>query len=57
VLVGVLAVSTIVSWLTSTVLVQSGSVPPAGQLLPGVGEVTVLVSTWPPVSGLSTVTE
>ena len=52
-----LAVLTIVSWLTSMVAVQSGSALPAGQLLPAVGEVTVLVSTWPPVSGLCTVTE
>ncbi len=52
-----LAVLTIVSPLTSTVAVQSGSVPPDGQLLPAVGEVTVLASIWSPVSGLLTVTE
>jgi hypothetical protein len=52
-----LGVETIVSCDTSTVEEQAGAVPPAGQLLPAVGEVTVLASTWPPVSGLSTVTE
>ena len=52
-----LGVETIVSCDTVTVAVHRGSVPPAGQLLPGVVEVTVLVSTWPPVSGLLTVTE
>jgi hypothetical protein len=52
-----LAVFTIVSADMSTVTVQRGSVPPAGQLLPAVAEVTVLVRTPLPVSGLSTVTE
>src|SRR6202042_3046860 len=50
-------VETIVSCETVTVAVHRGSVPLAGQLLPGVVEVTVLVSAWPPVSGLLTVTE
>ena len=35
---------------------QSGSVPPTGQLLPVVAEVTVLARMWLPVSGLATVT-
>ena len=52
-----LAVFTIVSADMSTVTVQRGSVPPAGQLFPAVAEVMVLVRTWLPVSGLSTVTE
>ena len=37
-------------------LVQRGSVPPAGQLVPEVVEVTALVSLWSPVPGLLTVT-
>ena len=52
-----LGVETIVSCDTVTVAVHRGSAPPAGQLLPAVVEVTVLASTWPPVSGLFTVTE
>src|SRR5580692_995233 len=52
-----LGVETIVSCDTVTVAVHRGSVAPAGQLLPGVVEVTVSVRTWPPVSGLLTVTE
>src|SRR6202020_323021 len=44
-----LGVETIVSCDTVTVAVHRGSVPPAGQLLPGVVEETVLVSTWSPV--------
>ena len=47
----------IASWATSTVTVQAGSVPPAGQLPPAVAEVTVLARIWLPVSGLFTVTE
>ncbi len=42
---------------TGTVVVQRGSVPPAGQLLPASVEVTVLARMWLPVSGLFTVTE
>ena len=42
---------------TFTVLVQRGSVPPAGQLFPAAAEVTVLVRDLSPVSGLLTVTE
>ncbi len=42
---------------TVTVAVHRASVPPAGQLLPVVGEMTVLVRDWSPVSGLFTVTE
>ncbi len=38
-------------------VVQRGSVLLAGQLLPAVAEVTVLVRMWLPVSGLLTVTE
>ena len=38
-------------------VVQRGSVPPAGQLLPGAAEVRVLARMWLPVSGLLTVTE
>ena len=41
---------------TGTVVVQRGSVPPAGQLLPAAAEVTVLASRWLPASGLCTVT-
>src|ERR1700735_4715674 len=52
-----LGVDTIVSCDTVTVAVHRGPVPPAGQLLPGVVEVTVLARTCPPVSGLLTVTE
>ena len=48
---------TIVSTATSTVLAQRGSVPAAGQLLPGVAEVTAAERTLSPVSGLLTVTE
>ena len=43
--------------MTGTVVVQRGSVPPAGQLLPAVVEVTVLANVLFPVSGLFTVTE
>jgi hypothetical protein len=39
------------------VVVQRGSVLPAGQLLPAAVEVTVLVRMWLSVSGLLTVTE
>ena len=35
---------------------QRVSVPPAGQVVPGVVEVTVLSSLWSPVPGVSTVT-
>ena len=52
-----LGVETIVNCATVTVAVHRGSVLPGPQLLPGVVEVTVLASTWPPVSGLLTVTE
>ena len=37
-----LAVKSITRSETGTVVVQRGSVPPAGQLLPAAGEVTVL---------------
>ena len=40
-----------------TVTVQRESPPEAGQLLPVVGEVTVLVMLLSPVSGLLTCTE
>ena len=40
-----------------TVAVHAGSVPPGGQLLPWVVEVTVLTRSLSPVSGLLTVTE
>lgn len=52
-----LAVLVIVRIDTGMVVVQPGSVPPDGQLLPGVGEVTELVRVSSPVSGLFTVTE
>ena len=39
-----------------TVAVQAGAVPPGGQLLPGVVEMTVLIRCLSPVSGLLTVT-
>ena len=42
---------------TVTVEVHRASVPPAGQLLPAVADVTVLARTLSPVSGLFTVTE
>ena len=42
---------------TLTVVVQRGSVLPAGQLLPAAAEVTVLARISSPVSGLFTVTE
>ena len=42
---------------TVTVTVQRGSAPPAGQLLPAVGEVTVLARTGRRCRGCSTVTE
>ena len=42
---------------TGTVPVHRGSVPPAGQLLPAVAEVTLSTITLSPVSGLFTVTE
>ena len=42
---------------TVTVVVQRGSVPPAGQLFPAAAEFTVLVRALSPVSGLFTVTE
>ena len=51
-----LAVKSITRSETGTVAVQRGSVPPAGQLLPAVAEVTVLARMWLPVSGLWTVT-
>src|ERR1700733_15046712 len=41
---------------TVTTAVQAGAGPDAGQVLPGVLEVTVLASVLFPVSGLSTVT-
>ena len=44
-----LGVETIVSCDTVTVAVHRGSALPGPQLLPGVVEVTVLVSTWSPV--------
>jgi hypothetical protein len=44
------------TWI-ATVVLQAGSVPPAGQLLAGVGEVTAVVRTLLPVSGSFTVTE
>src|SRR3984957_14167910 len=52
-----LGVETIVSCDTVTVAVHCGPGVAAGQLLPEVVEVTVLASTWSPVSGLLTVTE
>ena len=52
-----LAVVVIASSETGTVVVQRGSVLPAGQLLPAAAEVRVLASRWLPVSGLCTVTE
>ena len=52
-----LAVKSIARSETGTVVVQRGSVPAAGQLLPAVVEVRVLASRWLPVSGLFTVTE
>ena len=52
-----LAVKLIVRSETGTVVVQRGSVEPAGQLLPAAAEVRVLASRWLPVSGLCTVTE
>ena len=42
---------------TVVTAVQAGLGLPAGQVLPGVADATVLVRTWLPVSGLSTVTE
>ena len=42
---------------TGTELEHRGSVPPAGQLLPAVAEVTVLAISLSPVSGFFTVTE
>src|SRR3984957_16198431 len=50
-----LGVETIVSCDTVTVAVHRGSALPDPQLLPAVVEVTVLVSTWLPISGLLTV--
>ena len=41
---------------TVTVAVHRASGPLAGQLLPGVAEVTVLARDWSPVSGVFTVT-
>ena len=55
-LVATSAVLVMVSWMTSTVTVQRGSVLPVAQLLPAVVEVTVLARMWSPVSGLLTVT-
>ena len=42
---------------TGIALEHRGSVPPAGQLLPAVADVTALVISLSPVSGLFTVTE
>ena len=42
---------------TVTLVAHRGSVPPDGQLLPAVAEVTVAARTLFPVSGLLTVTE
>jgi hypothetical protein len=52
-----LGVETIVSCDTVTAEVHRGSVLPGPQFLPAAVEVTVLLSTWSPVSGLFTVTE
>ena len=49
--------STISSPATFTTVVQRGSVPAAGQLLPAVAEVMVLARMWSPVPGFLTVTE
>ena len=53
--VATLAVLVMVSAVTVTVVVQRGSVLPAGQLFPDAAEVTVLARMWSPVSGLCTV--
>ena len=42
---------------TVTLVLQAGFVPPAGQLLAGVGEVIAVARTLSPVSGLRTVAE
>ena len=42
---------------TVTVAVHRGSMLPPAQLVPRIGEVTVLASTLLPVTGLATVTE
>ena len=57
VVVAVSAVLTIESPATATVVRHRASVEPPGQLVPEVGETTVLASTWFPVLGLFTVTE
>ena len=43
--------------MMATVARQPGLVLPDGQVLPGAAEAAVLDRTWPPVSGLLTVTE
>ena len=53
----VLAAAVMVRPCTATLTEQRASVLPAGQLVPAVPEVIVLVSTWLPVSGLLMVTE
>ena len=52
----VLAELAMVSPCTATVAAQRASVPPAGQFVPAVADVIVLVRILLPVSGLSTVT-
>ena len=42
---------------TATVAVQAAFRPPAGQVLPAAADTAVFVITFPPVSGLFTVTE
>ena len=51
-----LANVSVVASTTGTLALQRASVPPAGQVLPGVVEVTVFSRVRSPVAGLLTVT-
>ena len=54
---GAVAVLVMCSWAIGVAVEQRGSVFPAGQLLPGMADVTALASTPSPLTGSDTVTE